>query len=74
MNEETHFKGYRQRLKAKEYQGTLDVQQTVENGFNLHFKNIAKADVDTVLKTLSNSFNLCSILIQKSKRGDGGTA
>ena len=74
MNEETHFKGYRQRLKAKEYQDTLKVEQSVEKGFNLHFKNIAKEDVDVVLNTLSNSFNICSILIQKSKRGDGGTA
>ena len=74
MVEELCLTGYRQRLKLNGHQDKLDIEQSVKDGFNLHFKGIAAADVNTVLNTMSNSFNICSILIQKSKRVDGGTA
>ena len=60
------------RLKAKGYQDKLTIEQSVKKGFNLHFKGIAKEDVDAVLNTMSNSFNVCSVLIQRSKHGRRG--
>ena len=56
---------------VKGHQAKLAIEQSVQDGFNLHFKSIAKEDVDTVLNTMCNSFNVCSVLIQKSKKDPG---
>ena len=60
------------RFKVSRYQDKLAIEQSVQDGFNLHFKDIAKEDIDKVLNTMCNSFNVCSVLISKSKQDGGG--
>jgi len=60
------------RFKAKGYQDTLNVKQSVKKGLKLHFEGIDERDIDKVLNTMCNSFNVCSILVQKAKKDPGG--